>query len=601
MRIIIIYIKFLYERIWGELIMALAYGNFHELSHELRFLLFEIGIGLSQHSIEYFITQAHRQCLYRLKTASLTEALIPQPIYSHHLHDFLDQLQLQLEDKKSAAIFFNWHNLRHEMDECMANEAMAQAYRQCWQMELKKQASGFTNFWLWLSEQKAVYEQYQLFEQWGCLGHPYHPNFRAKIGFSRREVLYYSPEFDAQVNLHWGALHKRHVYISPASEHYEDLLAKQFPKEYLLWQQQLFFKQQNPKDYQPLPLHPWQWRNQIQHQFSQLIDEKDLFLFPHHQLVKPSMSFRSMMPLGAKGYHLKLPAAVQATSALRTVSASSIDNGPAISAWINILLKQQDYYENSLFIAAEHAGMRINSDTTDVEKCKQLGIILRQNPLDILKPGQRIVPLAALFAPSPLSNLPLLIDIIQASQASPFDFLRRYCRCVLTGQLHLLLRHGIAFEAHQQNTLIVFSENLPSAVIVRDFGNISVCMENFYAHPLKPKFYPGSTIATPELSKLCEKFIHGNFQSNFVYWVQYLAQYYSLMPMQLWPVVRRVVQEISQKIAPEIEENIFKTIHDYLLVKPWQHKALLSMRLRRETYRDFSVPITNPLSYCCHD
>lgn len=53
--------------------MALAYGNFHELSHQLRFLLFEIGIGLPQNSVDYFITLAHKNTLKRLQHASIKE------------------------------------------------------------------------------------------------------------------------------------------------------------------------------------------------------------------------------------------------------------------------------------------------------------------------------------------------------------------------------------------------------------------------------------------------------------------------------------------------------------------------------------------------
>ncbi len=74
--------------------MALAYGNFHELSHQLRFLLFEIGIGLPQNSIDYFITLAHRELLNRLQQAALMEGLINAPIASHHVHDFINQLEV---------------------------------------------------------------------------------------------------------------------------------------------------------------------------------------------------------------------------------------------------------------------------------------------------------------------------------------------------------------------------------------------------------------------------------------------------------------------------------------------------------------------------
>ena len=112
--------------------MALA-GDFHELSHYLRFLLFEVGIGLPQNSIDYFISSAHRQCLQRLQEAARVEGLVDSPILSHHVHDFLEQLRQRLKQSQPSSLFFRWQTLRTELDESIANEAMSQAYRQRWQ------------------------------------------------------------------------------------------------------------------------------------------------------------------------------------------------------------------------------------------------------------------------------------------------------------------------------------------------------------------------------------------------------------------------------------------------------------------------------------
>ncbi|KTD22663.1 siderophore biosynthetic protein, iron repressed FrgA [Legionella lansingensis] len=578
--------------------MALAYGDFHGLSHQLRFLLFEIGIGLRQHAIEYFITEAHRQCLYRLQRAATIEGLVQNTIISHHIHDFLDQLQSQLKHNDPASIFLNWRALRLELDETIANEAMAQAYRQCWQQELKNQARGFTRFWDWLSQKLQPYEQLQLLEQWGCLGHPDHPNFRAKIGFSRREVLQYSPEFNACVSLHWCAIHHRYAYLSPQAKNYNSLIKKQFPQEYFNWEKQLSFKHQDPNDYLPLPLHPWQWRNQIQTQFSSFIDKKEIILLPHHQLTKPSMSFRTMMPMGGTSCHLKLATAVHTTSAMRTISPASIDNGPAVSSWLNALLAKHQHYHQSLFIAADLAGLRFEHEDSHYDQYKHLAVILRQNPLEIINKGQQIVPLGALFALSPLSNLPLLTEIIGASGLLPSDYFRRYCVCVLSGQLHLMLRYGVAFEAHQQNTLLIFTDNQPSAVVIRDFGNICVCMHECYKHDLKPDFHPDSAIVTNNVTELCDKFVHGNLRSNFAYWIKCLCQHYGLNSHDLWQLVRWEIQKILTTIAPDIDPQLFELQRHHLLSKSWQHKALLTMRLHKERYDGLSVAVTNPLSHC---
>lgn len=290
--------------------MALAYGDFHELSHQLRFLLFEVGIGLPQRSVDYFITLAHRQCLQRLQQAALEEGLITSAISSHHAHDFIEQLRIQLKQKQPASLFFHWQDFREELDETIANEAMAQAYRQRWQIELVHQMGTYKSFWAWLCAENSAHEALQLLQQWGSLGHSYYPGFRAKLGFSRREILQYSGEFNAQTSLHWCALNKNFADTPNKEANYQELIAQQFPKEFKLWQDKLCFKNRNPNDYFPVPVHPWQWRNQLQTNFSSLIDNKNLILLPHHQTVKPAMNCCTMMPQGEGSSHLKLSVSI---------------------------------------------------------------------------------------------------------------------------------------------------------------------------------------------------------------------------------------------------------------------------------------------------
>ncbi|KTD07496.1 IucA/IucC family protein [Legionella jamestowniensis] len=576
--------------------MALAYGDFHALTHQLRFMLFEIGIGLPQRTVEYFIGQAHRECLKRLQHTASLERLITSSINSHHIHDFIDQLQEQLKQQQPASRFFNWQALKHELDETVANEAMAQAYRQCWQLELSKQAKGFSNFWEWLCE-KNVTETVQFLEQWGCLGQLFHPNFRTKIGFSRREVLQYSPEFNAQFSLHWCALHQRQAYFAAHGLDYKRLMAEQFPKEYQLWQSQLLFKHYDPEHYLPLPLHPWQWRNQIQHPFSQLIDSKDLILLPHLQLVRPSMSFHTVMPqTAANACYLKLAMAVQTTSTRHLISQDIMDGGPRLSPWINHLLEKHGHYQQSLFITADKAGLRVNHATVPESHGEQLAVILRENPLSKQKNGQIPVPLGALFAQSPLSGKPLLIDILDSSNLSPDVYFRNYCQKLLTGQLHLLLNYGIVLETHSQNVFIVFDNHRPSALIIRDLENASLCLHRLYGDVEKPKLSSESKIVTNNLTELGNRFVHGNFQSNLAPWINTLNHHYGFATNKLWQIVREELRKLLDNFASEINSELLNFFKDQLLVKEWQHTPLLTMRLHKDNKNYTAFPIFNPLS-----
>ncbi|KTC76884.1 IucA/IucC family protein [Legionella brunensis] len=576
--------------------MALAYGNFHELSHQLRFLLFEIGIGLPQRSIEYFIAEAHRECLRRLQHAAINEGLTTSPIISHHVHDFLEQLQTQLKYKQPASRFFSWQSLKQELDETIANEAMAQAYRQWWQLELSRQARHFSNFWDWLCQKNNPEEIMQLLEQWGSLGNPYHPCFRAKIGFSRREVLQYSPEFNAQLSLHWCALHKHHAYMSGIENNYQDLLARQFPKEYQLWQHQLAFKRYDPEQYYPLPIHPWQWRNHIQNQFSQLIDNKELILIPHHQLAKPAMPFNTVMPLKTGSCHFKLALGLSSISASDTGSLTLIDNDRLILyRRIHRLLETHENYQQRLFIVANLAYLSAKMETAPTTATKQLAILLQANPAVKLHQAQQILPLSSLFAPSPLSNKTLLIEIINASGLSPIAYFKNYCQCVLSGQLHLLLRYGVAFAVHQSNTLIAFQDNQPRALILRDIDHLSCGQHPSYEFSFEPDFQSNSKVMTENLAELCNKFVHSNIQSNLAYWISHLSHHYGLNTSELWQLVRIELQQLLAHNSREVDSQLFNFYQHQLFSQPWHHVSLLSMYLCKGSTL-LSTAIHNPLT-----
>ena len=144
----------------------------------------------------------------------------------------------------------------------------------------------YSSFWAWLCAENSAEDALELLEQWGAGNFSYDPAFRAKIGFSRREVLQYSGEFNALTSLHWCALAKLRAQPSAS---YSELIAEQYPKDYQLWREKVGFKNRNPEDYYPVPVHPWQWRNHLQVRFVPLIDSRDL-LFSSPSTVKPAQT-----------------------------------------------------------------------------------------------------------------------------------------------------------------------------------------------------------------------------------------------------------------------------------------------------------------------
>lgn len=577
--------------------MALAYGNFHELSHQLRFLLFEIGIGLPQTSIDYFITLAHRNTLKRLQSSALAEGLINSPISSHHAHDFIDQLQMKLKYSEPSSQFFQWKNIRDELDESIANEALAQIYKQRWNSQIRHEANQYDSLWSWINNELTAGQALLFLEQWGCEGHPSHPTFRAKMGFTRREVLQNSAEFQARISLHWCSLHKNQTTLAAKSDDFNKLMAQEFPTEFKLWQEKLICNHINPQEYHPVPVHSWQWRNKLQMMYTQMIDSKLLILLPHHQTVMPSMSDDTMMPVDDSNCHIKLAIDIHTPYSSKTDQSEFIQYGVAISHWVSSLLARSGHYKNTLFLANELTGLSVNNDST-LQYCqKELSVRLLQNPASLVKSDQKAIPLASLFTNSPLSNKPLLIEIIKASGLTPLDYFSRYCHKILFGQLHLLLKDGVAFETQHHNILIIFADNLPQGLIIRNLEEINIDYSMLYQNNERPNLLSDSRIKSCNLDKLRTAFIHGTLQNNLNHWINCLKNEYQLNEHQLWNIVHQVLHTVLNELPKDIHPRILCWQKHQLLSDAWQHQCLLTMRLKGNINKDIYIKQPNPLHH----
>lgn len=570
--------------------MALAYGTYQELTNQLRFLLFEIGIGLSQQSVEFFITQAHRDCLNRLIKANKQENIVTKPLLSHQVHDYLDQFKQAWIEQEPGARFYPWQQLEQELNESIANQSLALAYRHQWQTSLKRQCSDHQNLWAWAVSTLLPHQQLSFFEQWGSIGHQYHPNFKAKIGLSRREVMQYSPEFQARVNVQWCALHKSKASTSHLDVDYKKLIKENFPQQMHCWQQKLALLNKNPDDYVPIPVHPWQFRNKIQNYFASLIDQGLFIPLLCHQSTKPSMSFRTMIT--DRGVHLKLATGVHTTSAMRTVSPASVHNGVALSQCLDKILKLHGHFEDSFYIVNDLGGVHVSNPFN--HDSKHLAAIIRQDPCDYVEQGETIIPLASLFNRSPVTNKPLLVEIIETARIAPEDYFVDFISLLFKGHLPLYLKYGIALEAHQQNSLLVFKNHRPIKCLNRDLGGIRLYRNNLMKAGFDVNLQPNSIIESDGISAVRDKFIHANLQSNVAHWIEVLQDYFGLNQQKLWQKVREELMKQCTAIQSQIEPAFFKQEVEALFNKPWQQKCLLRMRLQPN--KDYLLqPVKNPL------
>ena len=251
-------------------------------------------------------------------------------------------------------------------------------------------------------------------------GHPLHPGCRTRTGMTTGDVLAYAPEHRTVVDL---------VQVAVPPGRWHSTGAGLPPL---------------------LHLHPWQ---------AERVRDSHPELRPvGTRPARPLMSLRTLAPLDDPTLHLKTAIDAQLTSAVRTVSAAAVENGPILTAFLAALT-------DKLTVLREHAAGAV---LTDGAPDRRLAVVHRQAP------PPAAIPLAALSAPSPADGAPLAREAVRLAYAGdPRPFLADLTRLLVTGTLDLL-DLGIGLEAHGQNLLVTLDRGRPATLYYRDVGGIRI-------------------------------------------------------------------------------------------------------------------------------
>ncbi|MDR6977750.1 hypothetical protein J2X68_004474 [Streptomyces sp. 3330] len=250
-------------------------------------------------------------------------------------------------------------------------------------------------------------------------GHPYHPNCRARPGFSVAEQLAYGPEHRPSVRLGLLAV--------PAGE---CLVSGEWPRELRDGTRLV------------IPVHPWQADHVLKRSCAQEV------------AAHPLMSLRTLALAG--GPHVKTALSTRLTSSVRDISVGSIAASAALSAFAETL--------------TPHTGGLLHTTRTlgaATAHSPDLAAVFRESPRVFGAAGEHVVPVAALTG----TGLP----------SSP-AWSARFVRLALTVGLRLL-ELGVALEAHGQNLLVVLSSSgVPLRLVYRDLADIRVSPARLARH-----------------------------------------------------------------------------------------------------------------------
>jgi siderophore synthetase component len=448
---------------------------------------------------------------------------------------------------------------------------------------------GFHGLLQWVTAQDKIQKSI-FFEQCIYLGHPYHPCSKTKLGFSRADVLNYSPEFHPVVPIQVAAIQKDHIHIESMQNLpcFTDWFASNYPTAWQHWMQELQARQLCIEEFIPLPIHPWQASKIIPELFKEFIRNGTMYLFTNVIInATPTLSFRTLAPVDNQdAAYIKLPIAVQATSQFRTLASESTENVPKISDILSNIFTKENNFSGRLGILREFYGLRFKNIPED--QAKHLNVILRENANPYLSHDETAIVLAALFEISPVTKLPLFIELMHLNGITQLkdvqDYFHYYVDLVLGSYLDLYLLYGIALEGHQQNTLVVFRNNkvirfiardLEWAIFSRPYAGFSRLSKNYFSRAW---------------------LLYMVYQLHLGELVLLLTKHFNCSEKHFWMIIKKITEERFFSLKEKIEPQVWQTEYQSILEADWPCKALFRMRLQKNNNeKEIFFNVKNPL------
>jgi spermidine-citrate ligase len=330
-------------------------------------------------------------------------------------------------------------------------------------------------------------------EQSLLLGHLLHPTPKSRQGMTDSEQLIYSPEVKGSFQLDYFRAHSSLIYESSSlAESATSLIKDELTRDTSVSKE---FKEVycGNDDYSLIPMHPLQSQYLLKKQKVQDWINNGLleYLGPVGSEYSPTSSVRTLYNINSK-FMYKFSLNIKITNSLRTNHLKELERGVEVSQLLNTELG--DWLTN------ESPNFHIIQDPafiTLMDEDEEIGfeVMLREN---LFTPGQdtNVTLLAGLTQDHVMGKNNYLYNIIsgisqresRSIEEVSIDWFTKYLEISLKPILTLYLKHGIALEAHQQNSLVKLEKGYPSDFYYRDNQGYYYCESmSMYLKKLYPE------------------------------------------------------------------------------------------------------------------
>ncbi|UEM18548.1 rhizobactin siderophore biosynthesis protein RhsF [Skermanella mucosa] len=298
-------------------------------------------------------------------------------------------------------------------------------------------------------------------------GHPYHPCFKARLGFDEEDHAAYGPEAGRGFQLFWLLVERSHLHQDLGGD------------EEAFWRAELGGKVWEELDarraaagrsadrYGFLPVHPWQWSALRDRELaSWLADGRACPLGPLGDRYRASQSVRTVMNVDdPRKADIKLAMNIVNTASRRIIVPHSVCTGPAIARWLTGVVESDPFFREDcpLTLRTEYAGIIADRDGP---LAGQLAALWRRSVVEALRDGEAAIPFNMLMLVE-TDGRPFVADWVESFGLLPW--LDRLLEIAVLPVWHLLVCHGIAVEAHGQNMVLVHRNGWPERLVLRDF------------------------------------------------------------------------------------------------------------------------------------
>ncbi|MCG7338331.1 sialic acid synthase [Staphylococcus sp. ACRSN] len=456
-------------------------------------------------------------------------------------------------------------------------------------------------------------DSYLRSEQAVVEGHPLHPGAKLRKGMTPETAINYSSEFAQPIGMKFILIDKNIANISALTETFNETVFKLFDGLYDKAIESVGSQALN--NYYVMVVHPWQFNEIIINDYAHELKTKEIIPLNYQLNYFAGLSFRTLMPkFPVTSPHIKLSTNVHITGEIRTLSEQTTTNGPKVTKILNDIKRNDSLFENINAntideLAGIHFHKQSDSEEAKTLRSEQLGTLFRKNIYEIIDDQSIPIIPSSLVAHYPNNKETPIISLINKLSTSykidnfnsaSLEWFKQYSQALIDIAIPLLVKYGIALEAHLQNSIVSFNKDGSlNTLYVRDFEGLRID-EAFLnqAGYSTSDFHEKSLILTDKSQTVFNKVFYSSIQNHLGELIVNVAKHSDSSDLEqtIWHMISDIIDEKLSDIENTMSDrNRIAEFRKIIFSEKIDYKCVTTMRLEDEADYYTYIQVNNPL------